>query len=187
MSDLVYFALTTLDGFVADPASDTVFPVPDDEVHAYINAIHRTFGHHIYDQYTWELMSYWERPPASDLESPQVRDYAAIWQAARKTVVSPNLDGLDPGRCAVVRELTPETISELKASDNSDLMISGKGLAELALRAGLLDRIVIGILPVLLGHGDAWLAAGDTHDLTLLKSRSFTSGWVFLDYCLKPR
>ena len=46
MARLVYSALTSLDGYVADEDGNFDWAVPDDEVHAFVNDLQRSIGIH---------------------------------------------------------------------------------------------------------------------------------------------
>ena len=47
MAKLVYSAIASLNGYVADGDGDFDWAVPDEEVHAFINDLQRTIGTHL--------------------------------------------------------------------------------------------------------------------------------------------
>ena len=63
MAKLVYSAIASLDGYVADGDGDFGWAVPDEEVHAFINALQRPIGTHLYGRRMYETMVYWETLP----------------------------------------------------------------------------------------------------------------------------
>lgn len=44
MAKLIYSAITSLDGYVADEAGNFDWAEPDEEVHAFVNDLERTVG-----------------------------------------------------------------------------------------------------------------------------------------------
>ncbi len=84
----------------------------------------------------------------------------------------------------VVAELDPAAIRELKARKGGDIWLMGGGLLFrhlLAMQA--VDRISLGIVPVLLGGGVSLLPAPPLRtSLRLCKHRVYASGIVMTDY-----
>jgi dihydrofolate reductase len=60
MASLLYMAVASLDGFVADRAGRFDWAVPDDEVHAFINDMIRPIGTYLYGRRMYETMAAWE-------------------------------------------------------------------------------------------------------------------------------
>ena len=48
MADLIYSALASLDGYIADRDWNFDWAEPDDEVHAFVNDLERPIGTHLY-------------------------------------------------------------------------------------------------------------------------------------------
>ena len=48
MGKLIYTAITSLDGYVADEKDTFDWAAPDDEVHAFINDLERPIGAYLY-------------------------------------------------------------------------------------------------------------------------------------------
>ncbi len=86
VAKLVYSAIASLDGYVADGDGDFGWAVPDEEVHAFINDLQRPIGTHLYGRRMYETMAGWETDPTLADQSPVMRDFAAPWQAADKIV-----------------------------------------------------------------------------------------------------
>ena len=88
---LVYSAIASLDGYIADEHGKLglVGPV-DPEVHAFVNDLERPVGTHLYGRRMYEVLVAWE---TMDDPDPQMRDYAQIWRAAEKIVYSTHARG----------------------------------------------------------------------------------------------
>ena len=92
MANLIYSAITSLDGFTADSNGNFDWAAPDEEVHAFVNDQERPVGTYLYGRRMYETMVYWETASTGDDQPAVVRDYARIWQAADKVVYSSTLD-----------------------------------------------------------------------------------------------
>ena len=88
MAKLVYSAIASLDGYVADGDGDFGWAVPDEEVHAFINDLQRPIGTHLYGRRMYETMVYWETADVPRDQSPVTWDWIQLWRAADKLVYS---------------------------------------------------------------------------------------------------
>ena len=61
MGQLVYGALTSLDGFVADDEGNFEWAEPDEELHRFVNEIERRVGTYLYGRRMYETMLYFHR------------------------------------------------------------------------------------------------------------------------------
>jgi dihydrofolate reductase len=179
VAKLIYSAIASLDGYVADEDGVFDWAAPDAEVHAFVNDLERPIGTYLYGRRMYETMVYWET--VTD-EHPVSRDFAAIWQAADKIVYSRTLDEVGSARTRIEREFEPEAVRELKASAERDITVGGAELAGVALRAGVVDEIQLFLNPVVIGGGKHALPDGVRLGLELLDERRFASGVVFLRY-----
>jgi dihydrofolate reductase len=82
MAKLIYSAITSLDGYVADEAGNFDWAEPDEEVHAFVNDLARPVGTYLLGRRMYEVMVYWKTAHTVPDEPPVMRDFAAIWQAA---------------------------------------------------------------------------------------------------------
>ncbi|GIG22020.1 deaminase [Cellulomonas chitinilytica] len=184
MARLLYTAITSLDGYVADQDGRFDWAAPDSEVHAAVNELERPIGTYLYGRRMYRVMAYWETAPD---DSPAVeRDYAQIWRAADKVVYSTTLDAPVTSRTRVERTFDPVAVAELKASSARDLSVGGPGLAAHALRAGLVDELQVLVSPVVVGGGTAFLPGDVRLDLRLVDERRFGNGAVLLRYEVRP-
>ena len=67
---LIYSAICSLDGYVADERGNFDWAAPDDEVHAHVNELMRSIGTNLYGGRLYETMMYWERFEFVPLEPP---------------------------------------------------------------------------------------------------------------------
>ena len=91
VAKLIYSAITSLDGYVADEDGNFDWAAPDEEVHAFVNDLERPIGTYLYGRRMYEVMVYWETAHLAD-QPPVMQDYAEIWQAADKVVYSKTLE-----------------------------------------------------------------------------------------------
>lgn len=104
MARLIYSAIASLDGYVADEAGKWDWSVPDDDVHALVNDLARPLGTWLLGRRMYEVLAAWE---TIDDEDPVIRDFAEIWRAADKVVYSRTLQGASTARTRVEREFDP--------------------------------------------------------------------------------
>ena len=60
MSKLIYSAIGSLDGCVADEEGNFDWAAPDGEVHAFVNDLERPIGTYLYGRRMYETMVFWE-------------------------------------------------------------------------------------------------------------------------------
>src|SRR4051794_15222548 len=127
MGKLIYSAITSLDGYVADENGNFDWAAPDEEVHAFVNDLERPVGTYLYGR---RVMVYWET--ATD-QAPVIQDYAQIWRAADKIVYSKTLDAPASVRTRIEREFDPQAVRQLKAGAERDISVGGPDLAAQAI------------------------------------------------------
>jgi dihydrofolate reductase len=179
LARLIYTAITSLDGYVADATGSWDWSVPDEEVHTFVNDLERPIGTHLYGRRLYEVLQAWE---TMDDPAPAMRDYATLWRAAEKIVFSRTLDEVSSARTRIEREFAPEAVRALKDAADTDLGIGGPHLAAEALRAGLVDEVGLLVSPVVVGGGNPALPDDLRIDLELLDQRRFGNGVVYLRY-----
>jgi dihydrofolate reductase len=181
---LIYTAITSLDGFVADEAGNFDWAAPDDEVHSFVNDLERHAGTYLYGRRMYEVMVAWETIATSPEEASVVRDYASIWRAADKVVYSRTLDAVSSARTRLERDFDPEAVRRMKAQASGDITVGGPHLAAQAISAGLVDEIHLFVSPVLVGGGNRAMPSEVRVKLHLLDERRFGNGVVHLHYRL---
>ena len=186
MAKLIYSAITSLDGYVADRDGNFDWAAPDEEVHAFVNDLERTVGTYLYGRRMYEVMVAWETMRLAD-QPAVVRDFAEIWRAAEKVVYSTTLETASSARTRVERVFDPDTIRHMKETAARDISVGGPGLAAEALRAGLVDECRLFLTPILVGGGTPSLPHDMRLELDLLDERRFDNGVVHLHYRAKAR
>ena len=181
MGKLIYFATTSLDGYVEDASGSFDWSAPDEEVHAFVNDRLRSTGVFLFGRLMYEVMAVWEDPAIAE-SSPAMADFAKIWQAADKIVYSTTLDRVTTARTRLERRFEPESVRSLKESTPGDIGIGGSSLAAAVWSTGLVDECRLFVVPWLVGGGKRALPAGVRLPLELLDQRRFDSGVVYLRY-----
>lgn len=184
MPKLIYSAIASLDGYVADRSGNFDWAVPDEEVHRFVNELERPIGTYLYGRRMYEVMRVWEGDEILEGEPSCLRDYAEIWRAADKVVYSRSLAETTTARTRLEREFDPAAVAELKATAKSDITIGGSELAAQALAAGLVDECHLLLSPVVVGGGKPALAVRDQIGMSLVDERRFAGGVVYLRYAL---
>lgn len=185
MARLIYAAIASLDGYVADADGNFEWSAPDPEVHAAVNDLERTIGTHLLGRRMYEVLVAWETMDDGPEQPPEIRDYAGIWRSSDKVVFSRTLEGVSSARTRLERELDPEEVRRWKESATRDLAVGGPELAAQALRAGLVDELHLFLSPVVVGGGTPALPDGLRLDLELLDVRRFGNGVVHLHHRLR--
>ena len=185
MAKLIYSAIASLDGYIADERGNFDWAAPDEEVHKFINDLERPVGTCLYGRRMYEVMAPWESDPALTTGSPITREFAAIWQAADKIVYSRTLETADTARTRIERDFDPDAVRRLKASAERDLTVGGPHLAAQALQAGLVDEYQLFLAPMIVGGGNQALPDHLRLPLELLDERRFGSGMVYLRYRIR--
>lgn len=87
------------------------------------------------------------------------------------------------GNARLVRENIVEEIAKLKEQTGKDLGLGGANIASTVMRLGLIDEYQLYVHPVVLGSGTPMFPTlGDTINLRLVETRTFSSGVVLLRY-----
>ena len=182
MAKLIYSAITSLDGYVADENGDFDWSAPDPEVHAFVNDLERSVGTYLYGRRMYDVMVAWETMHTQPDPEPVMRDYTQIWQAADKVVYSRTLETASSARTRIERDFDPDAVRQLVADSPRDVSIGGPGLAGQAVAAGLVDEYHLFVSPVVVGGGTASLPGNVRLELDLLAERRFSNGVVHLHY-----
>ena len=185
MAKLIYSAITSLDGYVADVDGNFEWAVPDDEVHAFINDLERPVGTYLYGRRMYETMVGWESVHTLADQPPFMRDFAQIWQAADKIVYSKTLEAVSSARTRIERDFDPEAIRQMKARAGRSIIVGGPELAAQAIKAGLVDEWHLFVAPIVVGGGKQSLPNNIRLKLELLDERRFDNGMVHLHYRTK--
>ena len=182
MAKLIYSAITSLDGYVADEHGNFDWSAPDEEVHGFINDLERPVGTYLYGRRMYEVMVGWESTHTLPDQPPFMLDFAQIWQAAEKIVYSKTLEAVSSARTRIERDFDPEAIRQMKARAGRDIIVGGPELAAQAFKAGLVDELHLFVTPIVVGGGKQSLPNNVRLMLELIDERRFEGGMVYLQY-----
>ena len=186
MAKLIYSAITSLDGYVADEDGRFDWAEPDEEVHTFINDLERPIGTFLLGRRLYEVLVAWEPADAFADQPRFMQDFATIWRAADKIVYSTTLERVSSARTRLERSFDPDAIRAMKLASDRDLSIGGPGLAAHAIRAGLVDEWCLFVVPVTVGGGVRAFPQGFRVELELIEERRFGNGTLFLRYRTVP-
>jgi dihydrofolate reductase len=182
MARLLYMAITSLDGYVADEKGNYDWAMPDDEVFGFVNDFERPVGTYLYGRRLYQEMTGWETAHTNVGQSPLILDFARIWQAADKIVYSRSLETVSTTRTRIERDFDPESVRQMKARAARDITVGGPALAAEAIKADLVDECHLIVFPVVVGGGKKSLPGDVRLQLQLLDERRFSRGMVHLHY-----
>ncbi len=185
MAKLIYSAIASLDGYVADEDGNFDWAVPDEEVHAFVNDLERPVGTYLYGRRMYEVMAVWETDHTLADQSPVMRDFAQIWQAADKIVYSKTLETVSTARTRIERDFDPEAVRQMKARAGRDTIVGGPELAAQAFKAKLVDECHLFVVPMVVGGGKRSLPDNVRMKLELLDERRFGNGMIYLEYRIR--
>src|SRR5438552_1424694 len=95
MAKLIYTAMMSLDGYIADENGNFDWAEPDADVHSFINDLERPVGTYLYGRRMYETMAVWQTVDTRHDQGHVWSDYVAIWRSADKIVYSRTLGRLD--------------------------------------------------------------------------------------------
>jgi dihydrofolate reductase len=182
MANLIYVANTSLDGYTEDEDGKFDWTVPSEDYFRFVTNLVRATHTHLYGRRMYQAMMVWETDPNLAAQSPLMRDFAEVWQAANKIVYSRTLETISTRNTQLERTFDPEAIRHLKSASEHDILIEGPELAAHAFRAGLIDECHLFLIPILVGGGKSALPDNLRLELELMEERRFSNGTVFLRY-----
>jgi dihydrofolate reductase len=184
MARLIYSAIMSLDGYIADEDGRFDWAAPDEEVHEFVNDLERPVGTYLYGRRMYETMRSWETSHTIAGQLPVSLDFAQIWQAAEKIVYSTTLQEPATARTRIEQDFDPHQVRKLKAAADRDLTVGGAQLAAQAIAAGLVDEYQLFVVPAVVGGGTRSLPDQIRLNLELAQEHRFGSGVVYL--CYRP-
>jgi dihydrofolate reductase len=182
VAKLIYSAITSLDGYVADEQGNFDWAEPDEEVHAFVNDLERPIGTYLYGRRMYEVMTSWETAHTRADQSPATLDFAHLWQHADKVVFSSSLPSVSTARTRLERAFEPAAVRHLKETAGRDITVGGPTLAAHAIQEGLVDECHVFLTPIVVGGGTKSFPDHVRVKLGLLESRRFGNGVTHLHY-----
>jgi dihydrofolate reductase len=181
LAKLIYAAITSLDGYVADEDGNFDWAEPDEEVHTFVNDLQRQAGTYLLGRRMYEVLVAWETLQTAD-QPRFIQEFAEIWRATDKIVYSKTLETVSSTRTRIERAFDPEAVRRMRSSSGRDLTVGGPDLAGQAIREGLVDEIHLFVTPVAVGGGTRSLPDDVRLQLALLDERRFGNGVVHVHY-----
>lgn len=198
---LIYSAICSIDGYVADEQGNFDWAVPDAQVHAFVNELVRGVGTYLLGRRMYETMIPWETMASEDLERSSVAggpsapgefagieaataEFAQIWRGIDKIVYSTTLNEVSTARTRIVPSFDEDFIRLLESEAVQDISIGGPTVAVSAFAAGLVDEVRLFLCPVNIGGGLRALPESRL-DLQLLEEKTFDGGVIYLRYAVR--
>ena len=155
MGKLVFGMMQSLDGYVAGPPGGPQLPPPGEALHRHFNDHVRQLAGVIYGRRMYEVMRYWDDDQSDwgDVE----RDFAAVWRARPKWVVSRTLKAVG-ANATLVRDDAGAFVRALRAKLDGEIDVAGPELAGTFTALGLIDEYRLYFRPFVLGDGKPFFA-----------------------------
>ncbi|WP_099867881.1 dihydrofolate reductase family protein [Pararhizobium haloflavum] len=179
MAKLIVWNLVTVDGYF-EGAEKWVLPFHElawgEELEALSLEFGRTAGLLVFGRVTYEGMkAHWTQAEDGDI--------TRFMNALPKLVASRSLRSSDWNNTRVTAEIIPE-LSRLKREMDQPIYVFGSAeLTDGLLAAGLVDELMLCIVPVLLGHGTPFFKPADRPiALRCVETRPLSNGSVIVRY-----
>jgi dihydrofolate reductase len=186
MRPLRYSINVTLDG-----CCDHRVGIVDEDLHRHAAENIARADALIFGRVTYEMMEAAWRPPAQtgvrpDWMADWMEPFALTIDAAKKYVVSSNLQQVDWNAELVRGDHLEDAVRQLKQQPGNGLFVGGVKLPQALAELGLIDEYEFVVHPRLAGHGPTLFAGLSKHvDLKLVSRLEFSSGAVAMRY--EPR
>ena len=184
MRRLRFYLILTADGMYAQPDGGLDHYHPAEDEHQYAKDIIRDAGAIVYGRVMYDVMTYWDSLDVDDASEPAVaREFAELWQATPKLVVSRGTPTLGPNATVVEGDVV-EAVRRLKAEPGPELSLGcGAELFATLSDAGLIDDYEFLVIPTAIGAGKALFAGLKAPlRLRLTGTRPFDAGSVLHTY-----
>jgi dihydrofolate reductase len=171
MARLVYALNQSLDGYV-----DHMSFAPEPALFGhFIEQVRKVTGS-LYGRRMYEVMRYWDDDqPDWDAEK---REYAKVWRAQPKWVVSRTLKSVGPN-ATLIQDDVEAAVRKLKADHAGEITVAGPELA--GSLTSLIDEYQLYMHPVVIGHGKTYFT-GPRPPLRLVGSDRIGESVVRLRY-----
>ena len=173
----------SLDGYVVGPDGSFAWSAPDPELFRSATEQVRGLGVHLLGRRLYETMRYWTTAEQDRSLSEDEREFARLWNALPKVVLSTTVTTVETGYELARHDLAAEVARWRAEPGEGDIGVGGAALACAAADLGLVDGYELRVHPVLVGGGTPFFPRTGRHeDLELLGTRTFDSGVVTLRY-----
>jgi dihydrofolate reductase len=173
----------SLDGYIVGPDGGFDWTAPDEELFRFATDEVRQLGVHVLGRRLYESMLYWETADQDPTLDDAMLEFAALWQALPKVVLSRTLTAVQ-GNTRLASAGLAEEIEQLRADPGpGDIAIGGATLLAEAAALDVVDEYRPRVYPVLVGGGIPLFPQGGRRvDLALVETRTFGSRIVCLRY-----
>lgn len=191
MRELVYYVAVTLDGFIAHPdGSFDKFPWDADYGADLAEEFPETLPAHLRSTEHRSLENRWFDAVLMGRNTYEVglkEGIASPYPTLRQYVFSRSYNESPDPQVTIVSSDAVEVVRTLKQEDGKAIWLcGGSALATTLLTAGLIDRLILKLNPVLFGSGIPLFAPVVTQVLTeLTDHKRYPSGHMVLHYTLK--
>ncbi|MVM37628.1 dihydrofolate reductase [Spirosoma sp. HMF3257] len=173
MRSVILSLAVSLDGYIEGPSGeyDWCFTDQDYGMTAFLARIDALFM----GRKTYELLTNPDEA-ASNYTFPDYKKY----------IFSNTLQEVDNGVELIRGDIKPQ-VDKLKNQPGKDIwLFGGADLTATFLREGLVDELSLAIHPILLGGGKSlFMSSKDRIKLTLIESKTYSTGLVLVSYKLK--
>ena len=143
------------DGYIAPVAGAQELPPPGEGLGRHFFDHVRGLAGMLYGRRMYEIMRYWEEDrPEFDVGD---REFAEVWRARPKWVVSRSLKSVGPN-ATLVGGGVEAFVRRLKADVEGEIDVAGPDLAASLTDLGLIDEYRLYIRPYVLGRGKPYFA-----------------------------
>jgi dihydrofolate reductase len=183
MGKIVYSGNVSLDGYIEDADGDFNFTEPDEEVHRFWNRWIEDADATLMGRRLYETMEpYWSEVAANPQGPDHTDEFARAWVRTPRYVVSGTLESVPDGITLIGGDVESR-VRQLKEASAGTIDLGGAELADSLAGFGLIDELMMVVLPVAVGAGKANLGpafAGTRWEL--LEQSEFSSGALLLRY-----
>ena len=121
MAKLIYSAITSLDGYIADEDGNFDWAEPDEEVHTFVNDLERPVGTYLYGRRMYEVMVYWETAHTSPTSRRHAGLRGDLAGGRQDRVLAGRWRAVSSARTRIERDFDPEAVRQMKAAAERDI------------------------------------------------------------------
>jgi dihydrofolate reductase len=173
--------MLSLDGYISDKGGQINLTVPEEALHRHFNELQERTSLSLYGRRMYEAMRYWEAGQERSGSPAVEQEFARIWQATPKVVVSTTLTEVGPN-ARLIKTDVEQSLRRLKAETSGEIDVGGAALAASLARFSLIDEYRLYFCPVVLGAGIPFFEAGLALELEPIASETLPQGIILLRY-----
>lgn len=166
----------TLDGFC-----DHTAVIADDELHQHYNELLSSAGIVLYGRITYQLMEYWATVVKNPTGNKSLDDFAVTMDHIPKIVFSHTLKNVEWESAKLAKRDVKEEVLALKQQTGKSILVGSPSLIVELMKLDLIEEYQLCVHPIVLGKGlPLFKYINDSINLSLLKTKTFTSGAIVL-------